>query len=102
MKFGFWYCNGMKITIDLAGRLVIPKSLRDQAGIQPGMDLEIEYRNGLLELSPVCTDIRIVKRGNRKVLSAPGGTPKLTAKDVRKIVEEIRAERDTIHASSNR
>jgi len=32
----------MKITIDAAGRLVVPKSLRDQFHLAPGSELEIE------------------------------------------------------------
>ena len=32
----------MKTTIDAAGRLVVPKSLRDQFHLAPGSELEIE------------------------------------------------------------
>ena len=32
----------MKTTIDAAGRLVVPKSLRDQFHLVPGSELEIE------------------------------------------------------------
>jgi AbrB family looped-hinge helix DNA binding protein len=32
----------MKTTIDAAGRLVVPKSLRDQFHLTPGSELEIE------------------------------------------------------------
>ncbi|NGZ09723.1 MAG: hypothetical protein CV088_10105 [Nitrospira sp. LK70] len=34
----------MKTTIDSAGRLVIPKALRREAGPQPGSTLEIRWR----------------------------------------------------------
>ena len=30
------------ITIDRVGRLVIPKEIRDEAGIEPGMTLEVK------------------------------------------------------------
>jgi AbrB family looped-hinge helix DNA binding protein len=32
-----WYLSGIKATIDKAGRLVIPKSLRDSVGLRPGV-----------------------------------------------------------------
>ncbi len=31
-----WYSSGMEATIDNAGRVVIPKRLRDELGIAPG------------------------------------------------------------------
>lgn len=39
----------MKTTIDAVGRLVIPKELRREAGLQPGSQLEIRWRQGLIE-----------------------------------------------------
>lgn len=36
-----WYHDGMKATIDAAGRLVIPKPIRDRLGLRPG-EVEVE------------------------------------------------------------
>jgi AbrB family looped-hinge helix DNA binding protein len=33
---------GKRITIDAAGRLVIPKEIRERHGLKPGYDLEME------------------------------------------------------------
>lgn len=41
----FWYLkyhSGMLVTIDGAGRLVVPKALREQFNLTPGCELEIE------------------------------------------------------------
>ena len=41
----FWhlkYHSGMLVTIDGAGRLVVPKALREQFNLTPGCELEIE------------------------------------------------------------
>jgi AbrB family looped-hinge helix DNA binding protein len=37
----------MKTIMDDAGRLVIPKSIRQQAGLKPGLPLDIRWIDGL-------------------------------------------------------
>ena len=63
----------MTTTIDNAGRIVIPKSLRDQAGLVPGTEIDIQIRNGHLEIEPVAT-ITVERRGRFFVAVAPPGT----------------------------
>ncbi|MHB1810234.1 MAG: AbrB/MazE/SpoVT family DNA-binding domain-containing protein, partial [Solirubrobacteraceae bacterium] len=41
----------MKVSIDRAGRVVVPKPIRDQLGFAPGCTLEAEAIDGRLELS---------------------------------------------------
>lgn len=53
----------MKTTIDTAGRLVIPKELRQEAGLQPGTELEIRWRQGLIEIEPTPLSVKLKKRG---------------------------------------
>jgi AbrB family looped-hinge helix DNA binding protein len=60
----------MVSTIDSAGRLVIPKEARQQAGLQPGMPLEIRVRDGRIEIEPAPLDVRLEKRG-RTVVAVP-------------------------------
>jgi AbrB family looped-hinge helix DNA binding protein len=43
----------MRLTIDKAGRVVIPKPLRDELRLEPGDVLEAERRGGELSLRPV-------------------------------------------------
>jgi AbrB family looped-hinge helix DNA binding protein len=45
-----WYRPTMKATIDAAGRLVVPKALRDELGFAPGTELELAAVNGALEV----------------------------------------------------
>lgn len=45
----------MRVTIDKAGRLVIPKSLRDQAGIAPG-EVDISLDGAAIRIEPIVTD----------------------------------------------
>ena len=39
----------MRTTIDKAGRIVVPKALRDELSLTPGQELEISAVDGRLE-----------------------------------------------------
>lgn len=45
----------MRTTIDKAGRLVIPRSLRDRAGLGPG-EVEVTLDGASLRIDPVFSD----------------------------------------------
>lgn len=64
------------VTIDRVGRLVIPKEIRDEAGIEPGMQLHISCREGRIEIEPRRRPVRIEKRGRIQVAVSvePGAT----------------------------
>lgn len=55
--------NAIVVSIDQAGRLVIPKPLRDLAGIKPGMPLHASYRDGRVEIEPVASPVTVESRG---------------------------------------
>jgi AbrB family looped-hinge helix DNA binding protein len=80
----------MKVSIDPAGRLVVPKALRDELGLEGGMELEIRVREGRLELEPSPTPMRLVRRGKGLVATSEGPLPRLGADDVRAVVEAMR------------
>ena len=64
------------VTIDRVGRLVIPKEIRDEAGIEPGMPLTISCREGRIEIEPRRRAVRIEKRGRIQVaVSVDAGEP---------------------------
>jgi AbrB family looped-hinge helix DNA binding protein len=64
------------ITIDRVGRVVIPKEIRQEAGIEAGMPLEISCREGRIEIAPQRRPIRIEKRGRLQVaVSVNEGEP---------------------------
>lgn len=80
----------MRTTIDGAGRIVIPKAVRDDAGLEPGTELEIEFRDGRIEIEPATVPMRIVGRGVDAVIEAHGDMPTLTADSVRSVLERNR------------
>jgi AbrB family looped-hinge helix DNA binding protein len=80
----------MKVTIDGAGRIVVPKSLREQLALEGGTALEIRAMNGKLELEPVATPMRLVRRGNGLVATTDEPLPAVDADDVRAVMELLR------------
>jgi AbrB family looped-hinge helix DNA binding protein len=80
----------MHITIDGAGRLVIPKALRDALHLQPGQPLELTVADGKLELEPAPTPMRLEERDGGVVAVPEGDVPPLTAAEVRATLERTR------------
>ena len=53
----------MKSTIDAAGRIVVPKALRQVLGFKAGQALEIRAGDGRLEIEIAPTPMQLRKRG---------------------------------------
>jgi AbrB family looped-hinge helix DNA binding protein len=83
----------MRTAIDRAGRIVVPKALRDSLGLTPGEPLDISVRDGRLEIEPVSTPMRLVRRGKRLVAVPDIEVPALTADVVRDTLERVRRSR---------
>ena len=54
LPFG-WYSHGMRTTIDKAGRLVIPKGLRERIGLTAG-EVDVYVDGATLRVAPVAGD----------------------------------------------
>jgi AbrB family looped-hinge helix DNA binding protein len=78
----------MRATIDGAGRLVVPKPLRDELGFRPGSELELAAVDGRLEVS-VPSRVRIEDGPHGPRLVADDAEP-LTAADVRALIDRSR------------
>lgn len=84
----------MKTTMDAAGRLVIPSAVRRQAGLKPGMPLEVEWRDGHIEIEAAPLPVRLVRRRGFLVAEADIDVPPLTTEEVEKTREALRQERE--------
>ena len=62
--------------MDRAGRIVVPKLLRQALGLKPGQPLEIRAGDGRLEIEIASTPMQLKKRGKGLVAvhTGPQGT----------------------------
>jgi AbrB family looped-hinge helix DNA binding protein len=72
----------MAATIDAAGRLVIPKAIREAAKIGPDTPLEIRFRDGRIEIEPRPLPVDVVQRGKVSVAVPRADVPPLLASEV--------------------
>jgi AbrB family looped-hinge helix DNA binding protein len=79
----------MKSTIDRAGRVVIPKIIREAAGLKPGSPLKIEYRDGRVEIERKSPKPRLVKKGPVLVATVPG-VPKVSVDEANEWLRQSR------------
>ena len=80
----------MKATIDAAGRIVVPKALRQTLGLKPGQALDIRAGDGRLEIEIAATPMQLKKRGKGVVAVPDTKLPALSAEQVRDTLERVR------------
>ena len=80
----------MRTTIDSAGRIVVPKALRDELGLTAGEELELRAVDGGLQVDILSTPMRLVERDGDLVADAEGEMPELTPEVVRSTLERTR------------
>ena len=82
--------NTIRTTIDAAGRIVVPKAMREALDLKPGQTLEIRAGDGRLEIEAAATPMSLRKRGKGMVAVPEKDLPELTAAEVRETLERIR------------
>ncbi|HEV7804736.1 MAG TPA: hypothetical protein VGO80_02875 [Solirubrobacteraceae bacterium] len=75
--------------MDAAGRLVVPKRLRESLGVSGPTELEVVARDGVVELTVADVDARVEQRDGVPVIVSESVTP-IGVDDVRAAVERTR------------
>ena len=81
----------MTPTIDKAGRLVVPKAVREASGLRPGTRVRFRVRDGRIEIEPVPLDVSLERRGSTVVAVPREGRPVLTAAEVEETTTSLRS-----------
>jgi AbrB family looped-hinge helix DNA binding protein len=80
----------MRTTIDRVGRIVVPKPLRDRLRLRGGEALDIEERDGVLELRIAPAEVRVIETPEGPVARHIGDVPPLTDEAVWETTERLR------------
>lgn len=80
----------MRVAIDGVGRLVVPKSLRDELGIDGPADLELTAADGRLELTVADVPARVEERDGFSVIVTDEPMEPLSVAQTRAAVERTR------------
>lgn len=79
------------VTLDKAGRVVIPKPVRDEMHLDAGDELELLFEGESLTLRPVRVLPRLRKKHGIWVF---GGTGRITPAETDSVVRGVREQRD--------
>jgi len=88
-----------RLTLDKAGRIVLPKPLRDQLELAAGDELELESVGEAITLRPVRGGAQLRKKQGVWVFRS--GEP-LSAATVEETLRQVRDERDDRNLGHNR
>ena len=80
----------MTTTIDKAGRVVIPASIRERAGLSAGAELEVTEDELGIRLARVAPGPRLVKIGRRLVARPTVAADRRPDLDIAALIEEER------------
>jgi AbrB family looped-hinge helix DNA binding protein len=80
----------MRTTIDAAGRIVVPKLIRDELGLSAGTELDLRVVDRRIEIDVPATPMRLVEHEHGVVAVADRDMPTLTSDLVRETLERVR------------
>ena len=88
-----------KLRVDKAGRIVLPKPVREKLQLAPGDELELKALDDQITLRPLRGTTQLRKEHGVWVFDS--GEP-LSASAVEETIEQIRRERDALNLGQSR
>jgi len=83
----------MITTMDSAGRLVIPREIRREAGLEPDTPLDVRWRDGVIEIEPQPLAVKLQKRGRLTVAMPQATVSRLTGAAIERTRRAVRRAR---------
>ncbi len=80
----------MRVAIDGVGRVVIPKTLREELGVHGPTDLELTATDGRIELTIADVPARVEQQDGFPVIVTDQPMQSMSAEETRKAVEHVR------------
>jgi bifunctional DNA-binding transcriptional regulator/antitoxin component of YhaV-PrlF toxin-antitoxin module len=80
----------MRVAIDGVGRLVIPKALREELGVNGATDLELTAADGRLELTVADAPAHVEERDGFPVIVTDRPMEPMSVEEARTAVERVR------------
>ncbi len=80
----------MRVTIDAAGRLVIPKPLREELGLHGPAEVELSAQDGRIELAVADVPAHVEEPDGFPLIAAERPMPPMSAEETRAAVERVR------------
>jgi AbrB family looped-hinge helix DNA binding protein len=80
----------MRTTIDRLGRIVVPKPIRERLQLHGGEQIEIDERDGVVEIRVAPTEVTIEETAHGPVATPSQVLPPLTEQIVRDTLEQHR------------
>lgn len=80
----------MRVAIDRVGRLVIPKTLREELGVNGPTDLELTCSDGRLELTVADVPAHVEERDGFPVIVTDRPMKPMSVAEARTAVERVR------------
>lgn len=80
----------MRTTIDSAGRIVVPKAIREELALYGGQEVELTAVDGRIEVDVPPTPMHLEDRDGHLVAVPDRPLPPLTAELVRATLEKVR------------
>ncbi|MEW5991345.1 MAG: AbrB/MazE/SpoVT family DNA-binding domain-containing protein [Chloroflexota bacterium] len=80
----------MRTTIDRAGRIVVPKAIREELALYGGQEIELTAVDGRIEVEVPPTPMHLEERDGHLVAVPDRPLPPLTTELVRATLENVR------------